>query len=190
MEDEAEQQKYDEKDGVVHAARREIELQFNKIKQEQVTEEHEKIRKHEEELQCLKDEVRTKILERFQLKPEQIVADAEAQRSDALRRSIMDNESISIIEPNQKYYDSKMDINLNQTQTPKTSAVDGLAPPNLPPPVSPKAAAEAERQRAFNMKRLLMQRLESSALSDQTSLMLMSPGNSTFVGSEQVKHFR
>jgi len=37
------------------------------------------------------------------------------------------------------------------------------------------------------MKKLLIQKLESSQISDQTSLMLMSPGNTTYIGSEQVK---
>lgn len=98
--------------------------------------EHEEIRKREESIQNLKEEVRAKILQRFQLKPEQIVPDGEAARSqirsEDWRKSVIDNQSLSIIEPNQKYYDSKIDINLNQTQlqTPKTSGVDGLPPPN------------------------------------------------------------
>lgn len=187
LQDDEEQRKYAEKDEVVHAARREFEEQFNKIQQEQVAKENDVIRQHEEQIRRLRDEVRAKILERFQLKPEQVVPDAEAaHRSEDWKKSVIDNQSLSIIEPNQKYYDSKIDINLNQTQlqTPKTSGVDGLAPPNAPPRQSPGHTAEAERKKVFKMKKLLIQRLESSQISDQTSLMLMSPGNSTYIGSE------
>lgn len=119
LQDDEEQKKYDEKDNILQAARREVELQFNKLKQEQVAKEHEVIRKQEAQIQALKDEVRAKILQRFQLKPEQIVPDTEALhalRSEDWRKSVVDNQSLSIIEPNQKYYDSKIDINLNQTQ--------------------------------------------------------------------------
>lgn len=81
--------------------------------------EHDTIRQREQSIQNLRDEVRAKILQRFQLKPEQIVPDSEAVRSqirsEDWRKSVIDNQSLSIIEPNQKYYDSKIDINLNQT---------------------------------------------------------------------------
>lgn len=51
-------------------------------------------------------------MERFQLKAEQIVPDLEAPKSEEFRKSVIDDKSLSIIEPDQKYYDSRIDINL------------------------------------------------------------------------------
>ena len=63
--------------------------------------EHETIRQHEDQIHRLKEEVRAKILARFQLKADQIVADPETQRSEALKTSALEDRSLSMIEPNQ-----------------------------------------------------------------------------------------
>ena len=63
----------------------------------------------------MKDKIKAKIMERFQLRAEQIVPDPEIQKSDDIRASLCGGQRISIIEPNQNYYNSHIDINLNQT---------------------------------------------------------------------------